>query len=110
MVRTMLGVSSLAPIAELRALVGAAIFWSPMANSSAPAPGSRGRSRWRRTSTRRNSPRQYLLGHVELAAGNLSEARDLFSCSLDEYRTLAIPSGTGGALTGLAWVALVTGE
>ena len=107
-----LGMSSLAPISELRALVGAAMLWY-----------SHGQLERARTGLTRAvalaqdlgyaqklAQAQYLLGHVELAAGNLSEARDLFSCSLDEYRTLAIPSGTGGALTGLAWVALVSGD
>jgi hypothetical protein len=52
----------------------------------------------------------YVLGHVELAAGNVDAARDLFTCSLEQYRALAIPWGTGSAQTGLAWVALVTGD
>ena len=52
----------------------------------------------------------YVFGHVELAAGNVNAARDLFICSVDQFRALAIPWGTGSALTGLAWVALVTGD
>ena len=52
----------------------------------------------------------HVFGHIELAAGNTSAARDLFICSLDQFRALAIPWGTGSALTGLAWVALVTGD
>jgi predicted ATPase len=52
----------------------------------------------------------YVLGHVELATGNVDAARDLFICSLKQYRELAIPWGTGSAQTGLAWVALVTGN
>ena len=51
-----------------------------------------------------------LLGHVELAAGNLTAARDQFICSLDEFRALAISWGIGSALSGLAWVALATGD
>jgi non-specific serine/threonine protein kinase len=52
----------------------------------------------------------HVFGHVELAAGNINAARDLFTCGFDEFRTLAIPWGTGSALSGLAWVALVTGD
>jgi predicted ATPase/DNA-binding XRE family transcriptional regulator len=52
----------------------------------------------------------YVFGHVELAAGNINAARDLFVCSLDQFRALAIPWGTGSALSGLGWVALVTGD
>jgi hypothetical protein len=52
----------------------------------------------------------YVLGHVELAAGNVDAARDLFCCSLEQYRALAIPWGTGSAQAGQAWVALVTGD
>ena len=52
----------------------------------------------------------HVLGHVELAARNIDAARDLFASSLDAFRTLAIPWGTGSALSGLAWVALVTGD
>ena len=52
----------------------------------------------------------YVLGHVELAAGNVDAARDLFACSLEQYRALAIPWGTGSAQSGLAWAALVAGD
>jgi predicted ATPase/DNA-binding XRE family transcriptional regulator len=51
-----------------------------------------------------------LLGHVEHAAGNPHAARDQFTRSLDAFRTLAIPWGVGNALTGLAAVALTTGD
>ena len=50
----------------------------------------------------------HVSGHIELAAGDSHTARDLFTCSLDQFRSLAIPWGTGSALTGLAWAALVT--
>ena len=52
----------------------------------------------------------YVLGHLELAARNVDAARDLFTRSYEQYLALGIPSGTGGALTGLAWVALVTDD
>ena len=52
----------------------------------------------------------YVLGHVELASGNVDAARDLFRCSLEQFQALAIPCGAGGALSGLAWVALLAGD
>jgi predicted ATPase/DNA-binding XRE family transcriptional regulator len=51
-----------------------------------------------------------VLGHVELAAGDINAARVHFNCSLEEFRALAISWGTGSALTGLAWVALVADD
>jgi predicted ATPase/DNA-binding XRE family transcriptional regulator len=52
----------------------------------------------------------YVLGHVELATGDLDAARDLFRCSLEQFQALAIPWGAGGALSGMAWVALLEGD
>jgi non-specific serine/threonine protein kinase len=52
----------------------------------------------------------HVFGHVELAAGNCGAAGDLLACSLDQFRALAVPWGTGSALIGLAWVAVVTGD
>ena len=51
-----------------------------------------------------------LLGHVEHAVGNPDAARDQFTRSVEAFRTLAIPWGVGNALTGLAAVALTTGD
>ncbi len=49
---------------------------------------------------------EIVLGHVEHGMGNLAEARDRFTRSLDAFRTLGIPWGVGHALTGLAEVAI----
>ena len=38
---------------------------------------------------------EYLLGHVEHAVGNLDAARDRFTRSVEGFRALAIPWGTG---------------
>ena len=51
-----------------------------------------------------------MFGHVELAVGNVDAARDQFTRSLERFRALAIPWGIGHALTGMAWVALATGD
>ena len=51
-----------------------------------------------------------LFGHVEHAVGNLNAARDRFTRSVEGFRALAIPWGTGNALSGMAAVALATGD
>ena len=51
-----------------------------------------------------------LFGHVEHAVGNLAVARDRFTRSVEMFRDLAIPWGTGDSLSGLAGVALATGD
>ena len=107
-----LGVSSLAPSAALPALIAAARLWY-----------SHGDLERARTDLTRavalahdlgDAPRlaqaQYVLAHVELAAGNIGVARGLFRGSLEQFRRLAISWGIGSALSGLAWVALVTGD
>jgi predicted ATPase/DNA-binding XRE family transcriptional regulator len=53
---------------------------------------------------------EHILGHVEHAVGNEHAARDCFARSIDGFRALAIPWGTGNALSGLAWVAVATGD
>ena len=51
-----------------------------------------------------------MLGHVELAVRNVDAARDQFTRSLERFRSLAIPWGTGHALSGMAWVVLAAGD
>jgi predicted ATPase/DNA-binding XRE family transcriptional regulator len=51
-----------------------------------------------------------LLGHVERAEGNLDIARNRFAKSLELFREMAVPWGTGDALNGIAGVALATGD
>jgi predicted ATPase/transcriptional regulator with XRE-family HTH domain len=53
---------------------------------------------------------EWVFGHVEHAGGNLDAARNRFTRSLGGFQALAIPWGTGNALSGLAWVALATGD
>lgn len=52
----------------------------------------------------------WTFAHVEFASGNLHAARDLFVCSLEVFQAMAIPWAIGGALNGLAWVALAMGD
>jgi predicted ATPase/DNA-binding XRE family transcriptional regulator len=51
-----------------------------------------------------------LLGHVEHAVGNAAAAREHFTRSVEHFRALAIPWGTGNALLGMASVALTAGD
>jgi predicted ATPase/DNA-binding XRE family transcriptional regulator len=53
---------------------------------------------------------EHISGHVEHAVGNLNAARDRFAHSIEGFRALAIPSGTGNALSGMAVLALATGD
>ena len=53
---------------------------------------------------------EHLFGHVEHALGNVNAARDRFTRSVEGFRALAIPWGTGNALSGMAVVALATGD
>jgi ATP/maltotriose-dependent transcriptional regulator MalT len=53
---------------------------------------------------------EHLLGHVEHALGNATDARIFFGHSVDGFRTLGISWGVGNSLNGLAKVALLTGD
>jgi predicted ATPase/DNA-binding XRE family transcriptional regulator len=51
-----------------------------------------------------------LFGYVEHAVGNFGPARERFTRSVEGFQALSIPWGTGNALSGLAGVALATGD
>jgi tetratricopeptide (TPR) repeat protein len=53
---------------------------------------------------------EHVSGHVEHALGNVNAARDRFAHSIEHFRTLAIPSGIGNALGGMAVLSLATGD
>src|SRR4029453_11493997 len=52
----------------------------------------------------------WMFGHVEYAAGHLPSARRWFTRSRDGFLTIASSWGVGSALTGLAWVAVASGD
>ncbi len=60
--------------------------------------------------TKSSARAEDLLGHVDHAAGHLDLARDRFTRSLALFRNLSVPWGTGDALSGLAEVALASGD
>jgi tetratricopeptide (TPR) repeat protein len=107
-----LNLPSLPPAAELRALVGAAVLWYTQGELD------RARPALDRALGLAHGPgdadvvanAEYLFGHVEHAVGNVNAARDRFARSIDAFRTLAIPSGTGNALSAMAAVTLATGD
>ena len=53
---------------------------------------------------------EHLCGHVEHALGNMTAARGHFAHSIEGFRALGIPWGTGTALSGMAVLALATGD
>jgi len=53
---------------------------------------------------------EHLSGHVEHALGNVNTARDRFTASIERFRALALPSGIGNALSGMAVLSLATGD
>jgi len=53
---------------------------------------------------------EHLLGYVEYALGDMNAARRRFALSVEAFRTKANPWGAGHALTGLAAIALATGD
>jgi predicted ATPase/DNA-binding XRE family transcriptional regulator len=107
-----LNLPSLAPAAESRSLLGAAVMRY--------AQGDHGRARTQLTRAltladgagdrEMVAQAEHLFGHVEYAAGNMNAARDRFTHSVEGFRALAIPWGTGYALSGLAEVALASGD
>jgi predicted ATPase/DNA-binding XRE family transcriptional regulator len=103
---------SLPPAAELKALTGAATM------SYAQGELEVARVRLGRALSLPEHPgdrdvrlqAENILGHVELAEGNLDAARDQFVTAIAGFRTLGSPWGTGHATSALAWVALSTGD
>jgi predicted ATPase/DNA-binding XRE family transcriptional regulator len=103
---------SLPPAAESRALLGTAVM------SHAQGNVQKARTRLERALTLACSSgdvavavqAENLMGHIENAAGNVKAARELLARSVEGFRALKIPWGTGNALLGLAGVAIAAGD
>jgi predicted ATPase/DNA-binding XRE family transcriptional regulator len=103
---------SVSPLAELRALTASGLMCY--------ARGEFARARTMLTRARALAPgagdeeaaaqADHVLGYVEHSEGNLAAARDCFMRSIDGFRALPDHWGTGHALSGLAWVAVTTGD
>ena len=107
-----LGMPSLSPAGESKALLGTAVMCF--------AEGKLGRAR---TAGERAlqlaqgagdmasvAEAEYAFGQVERAAGNVDSARALLTSSLAGFRERNMPSGAGRVLTGMAAMALATGD
>lgn len=107
-----LNVSSLPITAESRALVGAALMCYTQGDlGRVRATIERALALARTTGDiALVAEAQMLLGHVEHVTGHLPAARDLFAQSVEGFRVLSIPWGTGLALSHMAEVALATGD
>jgi tetratricopeptide (TPR) repeat protein len=107
-----LNLPSIPPVAELRALAGAAVLWYTQGELGRAATGlTRALPLARDTGAVEVVAQvEYLSGHVAHAAGDLNAARDRFASSAERFRALAIPSGTGNALSGMAVIALAAGD
>src|SRR4029453_15739180 len=103
---------SLSPAAESRALAGAAVGGYPQGELPRVRDGlERALALARGIGDIETAAHaEYLSGHVEHAFGNVDAARDRFVHCVEEFRTLAIPAGVGNALSGMAVVALATGD
>jgi predicted ATPase/DNA-binding XRE family transcriptional regulator len=107
-----LSLPSLPPVAESRALVGAAMMWYSL--------GELGRARIALTRAldlahgagdlEMLTQAEHLLGHVEHAVGDATAARARFIRSVEGFRSLGIPWGVGNSLNGMAKVALSVGD
>jgi ATP/maltotriose-dependent transcriptional regulator MalT len=107
-----LSLAELPPAAEVRSLIGAAsmLYWLAD-HSRARSEALRGLALAHETADLGMvAEAEHLLGHVEYALGDIGAACDRFRHGLAHFRALAIPWGTGLALTGLAQTALATGD
>ena len=103
---------SLPPAAELRALEGAAVLWYTQRELR------RARTALDRALALAHAAGDIdavvrledLSGRVEHALGDLNAARDWFARAVEGFRSRAIPWGTGNALSGMASVALASGD
>ena len=107
-----LALPCLPPAAETRALVGAGVMWF------AHGELERARTALMRAldlareagDTRMAVQAENMLGHVEIGAGDVHAARARFACSVEGFKALALPWGTGNALSGLAGATLASGD
>jgi predicted ATPase/transcriptional regulator with XRE-family HTH domain len=107
-----LSLPSIPPAAELKALIGAAIMWYAQGEHGRARTGATGALALAHAVGNREmiAQAEHLLGYVEYALGDMNAARDRFAHSVERFRTLSIPWGTGYSLSGMAAVALATGD
>jgi len=103
---------SLPPAAELRALEGAAVLWYTHRDLRRARTGlNRALALAHAAGDIEAVVRvEDLSGRVEHALGDLNAARDWFTRAVEGFRSRAIAWGTGNALSGMASVAVATGD
>ena len=107
-----LNLPSLPPAAESRALVGAALMCYTRGELG------RGRTGLSRALALADDAgemdivahAEHLEGRIEHALGNLKAAHERYTRSVERYRAIGLSWGTGSALSGMALVALATGD
>ena len=107
-----LGLESLSPAAESRALLGAALMsYTQGEHEHSRATLLRALALAQSTGeTDIVAQAVHALGHVEYAAGNLKAAADRFTQSIELFRTGTISWGSGLASSGLAEATLASGD
>jgi predicted ATPase/DNA-binding XRE family transcriptional regulator len=107
-----LGLPSLPPAAESRAIVGTAVMWFTQGDLVRARTGlDRAMALAQATADREMIAQvDNLVGHIERADGHVDLARSRFERSLAAFQALAYPSGIGNALTGMAVIALASND
>jgi len=105
-----LNVPSLPPAAELRALEGAAVLWYTQGELERARTGLNRALELARPDMTAVVWAEDLCARVEHALGNLKAARDWFTLAVEGFRSLEMPWGSGNALSGMASLALATGD
>jgi predicted ATPase/DNA-binding XRE family transcriptional regulator len=107
-----LNLPSLPPAAESRALLGAAVMLYTQGQLGRARAGLTRALALAHDAGDRDAVAQTesLFGFVEHADGSLDAARDRLMSSVEGFKGTANSWGTGQALTGMAWVALETGD
>jgi predicted ATPase/transcriptional regulator with XRE-family HTH domain len=107
-----LDLPSLPPLAAGRTLLAAAAMSHTLGDSAgARARVTKGLARARECGDDDAiAEASWMFGHVEFADGALDAARDWFTRSRETFAARAIPWGIGAAASGLAWVALSSGD
>ena len=105
-----LNMPALPPAAELRALEGAAVLWYTQGELERARAGLNRILSLDRARDVHMVVAEDLSARVEHALGNLTAARDGFSRAVEGFQSLGISWGLGNALSGMASVALASGD
>jgi predicted ATPase/DNA-binding XRE family transcriptional regulator len=103
---------ALPPAAEAKALLGAATMgWTQGGLERARAALDRAEAlAYKVGDVETLAHVAHVSGHVEHALGHEDAARECFTGSIEKFRMLALPSGIGNALSGMAVLDLATGN